>query len=139
MNALSSAQPSFEAVFFFPPQTPMTEQIHFCFIDDRLQLAFRTNVDFLSSLSHLFLQRGRKLQKCANPLFLLLLPSISKIPSPVLAEAHHAAVILVPAPFVQHAGVDDVAHGDVQVVGTQVLQQLQRLISSRLGTKYNIM
>lgn len=56
--------------------------------------------------------------------------------SRVLAEAHHAAVVLVAPSLVQHAGVDDVAHWHVQVIGTQVLQQLQRLVSRRLHMQY---
>lgn len=49
---------------------------------------------------------------------------------PVLAEAHDTAVILVSALRVEHPGVNDVSYWDVQVVGTEVLQQLQGLVPS---------
>lgn len=49
---------------------------------------------------------------------------------PVLAEAHDAAVILVPPLCIQHPGVNDMTDGDVQVIGTEVLQQLQGLVPS---------
>lgn len=52
---------------------------------------------------------------------------------PVLAEADHAAVVLVAAPLVQHAGVDDVSDGNIQVIGAQVLEQLQSLIACWLN------
>lgn len=47
---------------------------------------------------------------------------------PVLAESNHAAVVLIPAPLVQHASVDDVSDRNVQIVSTQMLQQLQGLV-----------
>lgn len=56
---------------------------------------------------------------------------------PVLADANHAAVVLVASSLVQHAGVDDVSDGDVQVVSTQMLQQLQGLVSSGLEDQNN--
>lgn len=37
---------------------------------------------------------------------------------PVLAEAYHAAVVLIASFLIQHAGVDDVSNRDIQVVGT---------------------
>lgn len=49
---------------------------------------------------------------------------------PVLAEAHHTAVILVSALCIEHPSVNDVADWDVQVIGTKVLQQLQGLVPS---------
>lgn len=56
---------------------------------------------------------------------------------PVLADANHAAVVLVASSLVQHAGVDDVSDGDVQVVSTQMLQQLQGLVSGGLEDQNN--
>lgn len=47
---------------------------------------------------------------------------------PVLAGADHAAVVLVASPLIQHAGVDDMSDGNIQVVGTQMLQQVQGLV-----------
>lgn len=55
----------------------------------------------------------------------VLFPTCHK---PVLAEANHAAVILITSPLVQHAGVDDVSNRNIQVVGTQMLQQVQGLV-----------
>lgn len=52
---------------------------------------------------------------------------------PVLAEADHAAVILVASPLIQHAGVDDMSNRDIEVVGTQMLQQVQGLVLRWLG------
>lgn len=52
----------------------------------------------------------------------------SRFLTPVLAEADHAAVVLIAPSFIQHAGVDDMSNRDIQVVGTQVLQQLQSLV-----------
>ncbi len=52
--------------------------------------------------------------------------------APVCAEPHDAAVVLVASSVVQHACVDDVTHRDVQIIGTQSLQQPQGLISGRL-------
>lgn len=49
---------------------------------------------------------------------------------PVLAEAHDAAVILITPLCIQHPGVNDMSDGDVQVIGTEVLQQLQGLVPS---------
>lgn len=47
---------------------------------------------------------------------------------PVLAEADHAAVVLIAASFIQHASVNDMSNRNIQVVGTQMLQQLQGLV-----------
>ena len=52
----------------------------------------------------------------------------SRLFKPVLAEADHAAVIFIASPFIQHAGVDDVSNRNIQVIGTETLQQLQGLI-----------
>jgi len=38
-----------------------------------------------------------------------------------LAQARDAAVVLVAPALVEHAGVHDVAHGHIQVVGEEVL------------------
>lgn len=51
---------------------------------------------------------------------------------PVLAQAYHAAVILVAPSLVQHARVDDVSYGNIQVIRTQPLEQLQGLVPGRL-------
>lgn len=48
--------------------------------------------------------------------------------SPVLAEADHAAVVLIASPLIQHAGVDDVSNRNIQVIGAQMLQQVQGLV-----------
>lgn len=37
---------------------------------------------------------------------------------PVLAEAHHAAVVLIASLLIQHACVDDMSNRDIQVIGT---------------------
>lgn len=47
---------------------------------------------------------------------------------PVLAEAYNAAIILIAPPLVQHAGVDNMSDGNVQVIGTQMLQQFKGLV-----------
>lgn len=41
--------------------------------------------------------------------------------SPALAQARDAAVVLIAPALVEHAGVHDVAHGHIQVVGEEVL------------------
>ena len=41
--------------------------------------------------------------------------------SPALAQARYTAVILVAPALVEHAGVHDVAHGHIQVIGEEVL------------------
>jgi len=51
----------------------------------------------------------------------------------VLADAGNAAVVLIASSLIEHTGVDDMSNGDVQVVGTQMLQQVQRLAIHRLG------
>ncbi len=48
---------------------------------------------------------------------------------PVLAETDHAAVVLIASPLIQHAGVDDMSDRNIQVVGTQMLQQVQGLVT----------
>lgn len=47
---------------------------------------------------------------------------------PVLAESDHTAVILIASPLIQHAGVDDMSNWNIQVVCTQMLQQVQGLV-----------
>lgn len=47
---------------------------------------------------------------------------------PVFAETDHAAVVLIASPRIQHAGVDNVSNRNIQVIGTQMLQQLQGLV-----------
>lgn len=42
--------------------------------------------------------------------------------SPALAQPGYAAVIFVSATLVEHAGMHDVAHGHVKVVGEEVLE-----------------
>lgn len=42
--------------------------------------------------------------------------------SPALAQPGYAAVVFVPATLVEHAGMHDVAHGHVKVVGEEVLE-----------------
>ena len=42
--------------------------------------------------------------------------------SPALAQPGYAAVIFVPTMLVEHAGMHDVAHGHVKVVGEEVLE-----------------
>lgn len=37
---------------------------------------------------------------------------------PVLAEAYHAAVVLIASLLIQHPGVDYVSNRDIQVIGT---------------------
>lgn len=39
-----------------------------------------------------------------------------------LAQPGYAAVVFVPATLVEHAGMHDVAHGHVKVVGEEVLE-----------------
>lgn len=48
--------------------------------------------------------------------------------SPALAQPGDAAVVLVPAALVEHAGVHDVAHGHVEVVGEEALESCERLV-----------
>lgn len=48
---------------------------------------------------------------------------------PVLAEADHAAVVLIASPVIQHAGVDNMPNRNIQVIGTQMLQQVQGLVT----------
>lgn len=42
--------------------------------------------------------------------------------SPALAQPCYAAVIFVPSALVEHAGMHDVAHGHVKVIGEEVLE-----------------
>lgn len=58
----------------------------------------------------------------------VLVAYLSGCHKPVLAEADHAAVILVASPLIQHASVDDMSNRDIEVVGTQMLQQVQGLV-----------
>lgn len=51
---------------------------------------------------------------------------------PAFAQACYAAVVLVPSVLIQHASMHNVPHWHIQVVGEEVLQALQRLISCGL-------
>jgi hypothetical protein len=55
------------------------------------------------------------------------LPSDTLFLLPVLGDPDDAAVVLVSPEVVLHAGVDDVAHGDLNVVGAEVLQEVHHL------------
>jgi hypothetical protein len=46
---------------------------------------------------------------------------------PVLGNSDDAAVVLVAPEVVLHARVHDVTHGDVHIVGAQVLQEIHHL------------
>lgn len=45
-----------------------------------------------------------------------------QLTSPALVQARYAAVILISSALVEHAGMHDVAHGHVKVIGEEVLQ-----------------
>lgn len=52
--------------------------------------------------------------------------------SPALAQACDTAVVLIAPALVEHAGVHDVAHRHVQVVGEEVLKDFQGLVPGGL-------
>lgn len=51
---------------------------------------------------------------------------------PALVYTHHAAVVLVPSVVIEHPRMDDVSDGHFQVVGEEILQELQGLVPCRL-------
>lgn len=72
-------------------------------------------------------QTGESFQMVSvSRMSLLLFLRCSK---PVFAETDHAAVVLIASPLIQHASVDNVSNRNIQVVSTQILQQLQGLVS----------
>lgn len=51
---------------------------------------------------------------------------------PAFAQACYAAVVLIPSVLIQHASMHNVPHWHVQVVGEEILQALQCLVSCGL-------
>lgn len=47
---------------------------------------------------------------------------VQQVTSPALVQARYAAVIFISSALIEHAGMHDVAHGHVEVIGEEVLQ-----------------
>lgn len=51
---------------------------------------------------------------------------------PALAEPRYATVVFIPSTLIEHAGVHNVAHGYIEVIGEEVLKNFQCLVPGGL-------
>lgn len=52
--------------------------------------------------------------------------------SPALVQADHTAVVLIPSIGIEHPCMHDVSNWHVQVIGEEILQEVQGLVTCRL-------